>query len=157
MSSHTAPLLLSPTEVRDLSESSQLVSLLDASWFMPNSPRNPYEEFLAKRIPGAQFLDLDLVASPHELGLKHMIPPSQVFADACGMTIKPILCSVVLRSDTENFGIESTSHVIMSNLYNPSDLQPNPHSLTDMIVREFSLLRALFSCSGPTATKNLAS
>lgn len=57
---------------------------------MPNSPRKPYEEFLAKRIPGAQFLDLDHVASSHELGLKHMMPHSQVFADACGMIVKPV-------------------------------------------------------------------
>lgn len=76
---------------------------------MPNSPRNPYEEFLAKRIPGAQFLDLDLVASPHELGLKHMIPPSQVFADAC-----------------ENFGIESTSHVI---IYDSAGVFSSPRAL----------------------------
>ncbi|KAG6911777.1 hypothetical protein DXG01_000023 [Tephrocybe rancida] len=54
---------------------------------MPNSPRRPREEFLSKRIPGAQFLDLDEVASPHELGLKHMMPQERVFADACGMTI----------------------------------------------------------------------
>jgi thiosulfate/3-mercaptopyruvate sulfurtransferase len=89
MSSQTIPLLLSPIEVRDLAESSQPISLLDASWFMPNSPRKPYEEFLTKRIPGAQFLDLDHVSSSHELGLKHMMPPSQVFADACGMA-RPI-------------------------------------------------------------------
>lgn len=52
---------------------------------MPNSPRRPSEEFQKKRIPGAQFLDLDEVASPHELGLKHMIPSGRQFADACGI------------------------------------------------------------------------
>ena len=89
MSSHAIPLLLSPTQVHDLIESSQHgLSLLDASWFMPNSPRKPYEEFLAGRIPGAQFLDLDQVASLHELGLKHMMPPSRVFANACGTIVK---------------------------------------------------------------------
>lgn len=51
---------------------------------MPNSTRSAREEFLVKRIPGAQFLDLDIVASPHELGLKHMMPSNQVFANACG-------------------------------------------------------------------------
>lgn len=89
MSSHAIPLLLSPAQVHDLIESSQHgVSLLDASWFMPDSPRKPYEEFLAGRIPGAQFLDLDQVASLHELGLKHMMPPSRVFANACGTIVK---------------------------------------------------------------------
>lgn len=52
---------------------------------MPNSPRKPHEEFLSKRLRGAKFLDLDEVASPNELGLKHMMPHERVFADACGM------------------------------------------------------------------------
>lgn len=52
---------------------------------MPNSPRRPFQEFREKRIPGARFLDLDEVASPHGLGLKHMMPSERVFADACGL------------------------------------------------------------------------
>jgi len=52
---------------------------------MPNSPRNARNEFLQKRIPGAQYLDLDEVASTHELGLKHMMPDGETFAKACGM------------------------------------------------------------------------
>jgi thiosulfate/3-mercaptopyruvate sulfurtransferase len=79
----TAPLLVSPKELYELNNSP--VKILDATWFMPGSPRNPKEEFMAKRIPGAQFLDLDIVASDHELGLKHMMPSGRVFADACGM------------------------------------------------------------------------
>jgi thiosulfate/3-mercaptopyruvate sulfurtransferase len=51
---------------------------------MPNSPRDPNKEFSQRRIPTARFLDLDEVASPHALGLKHMIPDGQTFADACG-------------------------------------------------------------------------
>lgn len=79
-----APYLLSPSQLRESLSSGQGVSVLDASWFMPNSPRKPYEEFKKKRIPGAQFLDLDEVASSHELGLKHMMPSEKVFAEACG-------------------------------------------------------------------------
>jgi len=78
-----APYLLSPSSLRD-AISSGGVSVLDASWFMPNSPRRPLQEFRAKRIAGARFLDLDEVASPHELGLKHMMPSERLFADACG-------------------------------------------------------------------------
>jgi thiosulfate/3-mercaptopyruvate sulfurtransferase len=52
---------------------------------MPNSPRNAREEFLSKRVGGANFLDLDEVASPSDLGLKHMMPEERVFADACGI------------------------------------------------------------------------
>lgn len=89
----STPLLLSPSQLQQLllSESptdsaTKQVSILDSSWFMPNSPRKANEEFQEKRIPGAQFLDLDEVSSPHELGLKHMIPSERHFTDACGMT-----------------------------------------------------------------------
>ena len=84
--SSSAPLLLSPEQVRALVDKPDLppVSLVDSSWFMPNSPRNAKQEFLAKRIPGSQFLDLDEVANAHELGLKHMMPDKETFALACG-------------------------------------------------------------------------
>lgn len=78
-----APLLLSPKQVHEISKRDQ-VALLDASWFMPNSPRNARADFDNKRLPGAQFLDLDEVASSHELGLKHMMPEPRVFAEAFG-------------------------------------------------------------------------
>lgn len=84
----TVPYLLSPSNLRDV-VSSGSVAVLDASWFMPNSPRRPFQEFQAKRIPGAQFLDLDEVASSHELGLKHMMPSERLFADACGLFFIP--------------------------------------------------------------------
>jgi len=58
---------------------------------MPNSPRKAYDEFLTKRIPSSQYLDLDVVASPHELGLKHMMPDGRVFANACGMSLQAVL------------------------------------------------------------------
>ena len=85
--SSIAPLLLSPKQVVDLTKSSTPVTVLDSTWFMPNSPRNAKAEYLAERIPGSQFLDLDEVASPHELGLKHMMPDSKTFAKACGMCV----------------------------------------------------------------------
>ena len=78
------PLVLSPQEVNNLHHSKAPIAFLDATWFMPNSTRGAREEFLVRRIPGAQFLDLDAVASPHELGLKHMMPSNEVFAKACG-------------------------------------------------------------------------
>lgn len=85
--SSIAPLLLSPKQVTDLKKSSTPVIILDSTWFMPNSPRNAKTEYLSKRIPGSQFIDLDEVASPHELGLKHMMPDSNTFASACGMWV----------------------------------------------------------------------
>ncbi|KAF8895053.1 Rhodanese-like domain-containing protein [Gymnopilus junonius] len=97
MSPIVAPLLLSPRQANDYLKSKEAyVTFLDASWFMPNSPRNAKQEFLGKRIPGSQFLDLDEVASPSELGLKHMMPDNHTFARAC-----------------ENLGISPATHVVI--------------------------------------------
>ena len=76
------PLTLTPNQLRGLELGS--VSILDASWHMPNSPRKAREEWLQMRVPGSRFLDLDEVASQHPLGLKHMMPSPEVFARACG-------------------------------------------------------------------------
>ncbi|KAJ8588195.1 Rhodanese-like protein [Rhizopogon salebrosus TDB-379] len=109
----STPLLLSPSQLQaslpSRSGDSQQVAILDSSWFMPNSPRKPNEEFQKKRVPGAQFLDLDEVASPHELGLKHMIPSERQFADAC-----------------EAFGIGPSCHVI---LYDTHGVFSSPRAL----------------------------
>ncbi|KAG2109575.1 Rhodanese-like domain-containing protein [Suillus discolor] len=114
--SMSTPLLLSPSQLQQLllSESptdsaTKQISILDSSWFMPNSPRKANEEFQEKRIPGAQFLDLDEVSSPHDLGLKHMIPSERHFTDVC-----------------EEFGIDPTSHVI---LYDTHGVFSSPRAL----------------------------
>ena len=84
-SSSSTPLVLSPSQAHALIQSKKpFVRLLDATWFMPNTPRNARQEFASSRLPGAQFLDLDDIASSHALGLKHMMPAERVFADACG-------------------------------------------------------------------------
>lgn len=86
MSMHSkASLLVTPKALQDLRSSGAVdVNILDASWFMPNSPRNASQEFIEKRIPGSRYLDLDEVAAPNELGLKHMMPSAEVFSDALG-------------------------------------------------------------------------
>ncbi|KNZ71476.1 Putative 3-mercaptopyruvate sulfurtransferase [Termitomyces sp. J132] len=104
-----APLLLAPKQAHSLKNENKNVSFLDASWFMPDSPRRPRQEFISKRIPGAQFLDLDEVSSPHELGLKHMMPEERVFADAC-----------------EKFGIEKETHVV---IYDTHGVFSSPRAL----------------------------
>ncbi|EIM92754.1 thiosulfate sulfurtransferase [Stereum hirsutum FP-91666 SS1] len=79
------PLLISPKELTELfrtAGSAEDISVLDASWHMPNSPLNAKEEFLKKRIPGARYFDLDDIASPNELGLKHMMPTGEIFGAA---------------------------------------------------------------------------
>lgn len=77
-SQNVAPLLVSPLNV------TKDAVFVDASWYMPNSPRKAREDFLKKRLPQARFLDLDEVAKEHELGLKHMMPEPEVFAKYCG-------------------------------------------------------------------------
>ena len=111
------PLVLSSKQLYDLYQSgfkNEGVSVLDASWHMPTSPRNARQEFIQKRIPGAQYLDLDEVASSHELGLKHMMPSPEVFAQACG---KFIIQSLRSTHDSficlEQLGISRDSHVVM--------------------------------------------
>ena len=82
-----APFLLTPRELKSAvasTDAGKNVVTLDASWHMPNSPRRGGEEYKTKHLPGARFLDLDAVASPHELGLKHMLPSPEQFAKACG-------------------------------------------------------------------------
>ncbi|KAI8873473.1 Rhodanese-like protein [Ramicandelaber brevisporus] len=49
------------------------VKVLDGSWHMPNSGRNPRAEYLTKRIPGARFFDIDDVKD-HSNPLPHMLP-----------------------------------------------------------------------------------
>lgn len=92
------PLVLSPRQLRDIQVSDpSSLSILDASWHMPNSPRKANAEFLQKHIPGARLLNLDKVASPHDLGLMHMMPSGKVFAEACGA---PKLSPSILTQQT---------------------------------------------------------
>ncbi|KAI0728635.1 Rhodanese-like protein [Fomitopsis betulina] len=101
------PLTLTPSQLRALEPGS--VSILDASWHMPNSPRKARHEWLQMRIPGSRFLDLDEVASQHTLGLKHMMPSPEVFAQAC-----------------ENLGISPQSHVV---IYDTHGVFSSPRAL----------------------------
>ncbi|KLO20410.1 thiosulfate sulfurtransferase [Schizopora paradoxa] len=105
-----APLLLSPQELENISASKKDVVALDVSWFMPNSPRNPNEEFEQKRLPvNARRFDLDEVASSHPLGLKHMMPSASQFAGAC-----------------EKLGISPSTHVV---LYDTQGVFSSPRAL----------------------------
>ena len=113
-SQNVAPLLVSPSNV------TKDAVFVDASWHMPNSPRKAREEFLKKRLPQARFLDLDEVAKEHNLGLKHMIPDPEVFAEFCGEYHRyisiPATCSPVTDTShrsLERSGISKTSPVVL--------------------------------------------
>jgi len=64
------------TEIR-----SPTLRILDASWHMPATGRNGRAEFATKRIPGAQFFDIDGTAD-HATPLPHMLPTPTDFAKA---------------------------------------------------------------------------
>ncbi|KAF7339667.1 hypothetical protein MSAN_02181700 [Mycena sanguinolenta] len=103
-------MLLSPSRLHQILKSDAAKTVvLDSTWFMPNSSRIAAAEFSTKRIPGSRFLDLDEVASPHELGLKHMLPSGEVFARAC-----------------EKFGIGRSSRVV---IYDTHGVFSSPRAL----------------------------
>lgn len=94
--SKQSTLLITPAALaEDLKKTPERVKILDATWFMPNlvPPRDPQAELLAgPRISGVTgFWDVDDVADKtHPLGLKHMMPSPERFAEACcGCRIKP--------------------------------------------------------------------
>jgi thiosulfate/3-mercaptopyruvate sulfurtransferase len=71
------------------------LSVFDASWFMPGSPRDPALEYAAGHIPGAVRFDLDAIAD-HSSGLPHMMAEPADFAVA-----------------VRRLGVEATSTVVV--------------------------------------------
>src|SRR5215813_13386546 len=55
------------------------IRVLDATWFMPNDPRNARALYDERRIPGALFFDIDAIADTSS-GLPHMLPAPEMFA-----------------------------------------------------------------------------
>ena len=57
----------------------QGLRIIDGSWYLPGSGRDPAAEYAAGHIPGAVFLDLDAI-SDLTTPLPHMLPPADIFA-----------------------------------------------------------------------------
>ncbi len=53
--------------------------ILDGNWYLPNDPRDPYEEYLQARIPGAIYFDIDKI-SDKSSSLPHMLPSPEQFS-----------------------------------------------------------------------------
>jgi len=53
--------------------------VIDATWFLPNDPRDARAEHLAARIPGAIFFDIDEIADTAS-PLPHMLPSPEKFS-----------------------------------------------------------------------------
>jgi thiosulfate/3-mercaptopyruvate sulfurtransferase len=75
---------------------------LCAAWFMPNDPRRRtgLASFLAARIPGARFLDIDAVCDTSS-PLPHMLPAAPEFARAMGRLGLRVDDTVVFYDDAE--------------------------------------------------------
>ncbi len=56
--------------------------ILDASWYLPGTGRDPYAEYQAAHIPGARFFDIDEI-SDRASALPHMAPPPEKFMSRC--------------------------------------------------------------------------
>ena len=54
---------------------------IDASWYLPDSRRDPAAEYEAGHIPGAIFFDLDAHSDP-ATSLPHMLPSAESFTEA---------------------------------------------------------------------------
>ena len=59
------------------------VVVIDASWYMPNEPRDPRAEYLAGHIPGAVFFGIDEIAD-RKTDLPHMLPLPEQFGAQVG-------------------------------------------------------------------------
>ncbi|CAG8508238.1 17947_t:CDS:2 [Funneliformis caledonium] len=59
------------------------IILLDGSWHMPNANRDPYKEYLEKRIKNARFFGIDEIKDINT-DLPHMLPSPAEFAKAVG-------------------------------------------------------------------------
>ena len=55
------------------------VVVLDGNWYLPNDPRDAYEEYLQAHIPGAIFFDIDAI-SDKSSPLPHMLPSPEQFS-----------------------------------------------------------------------------
>lgn len=63
--------------------SRQSIIPIDATWFMPNVPRNAFEEYKKTRIPNAGFFNLDVVSDTTS-PFPHMLPSVSTFKTEMG-------------------------------------------------------------------------
>ena len=61
------------------------VRILDASWHMPSTGRNPMDEFLNIHIQNANFFDLDKTSNQSS-NLPHMLPEKKKLGEICFRT-----------------------------------------------------------------------
>jgi len=75
------------------------IVIVDATYHLPNVPRDAHAEYEREHIPGAVFFDIDRISDPAS-DLPHMLPPPAAFATAM-----------------EALGIGSDDHVVAYDTY----------------------------------------
>jgi len=76
------PALISASQLRAALGDRELV-VFDATYYLPNEGKDAAELFDAAHIPGAQFIDLDMVSDP-DSSLPHMLPKPEAFSQMMG-------------------------------------------------------------------------
>lgn len=80
------------------------LKVVDASWYLPGSGRDPGAEYVAGHIPGAAYFDLDAI-SDRTTPLPHMLPAAAEFA---------VRMSALGLSDTDQIVVYDDSGVNLS-------------------------------------------
>lgn len=108
--------LSSLVSVKELQSALGSVKILDGSWHMPNTNRDPYQEYLNKRIVGSQFFGIDTIKDT-TIDLPHMLPSPTLFANAVGMYLVNIISFLNLIDTIKTFigklGIDQNDHVVV--------------------------------------------
>ncbi|NNF26076.1 MAG: 3-mercaptopyruvate sulfurtransferase [Gemmatimonadetes bacterium] len=79
--------------------------VLDGSWYLPSSGRDPAREFRAAHIPGARFFDVDACSDP-EADLPHTVPHPERFA-ACAEALGVSNRSAVVVYDASGVNLSA--------------------------------------------------
>jgi thiosulfate/3-mercaptopyruvate sulfurtransferase len=74
------PFIISADALHDLLGKPQ-VRIVDASWYLPAQNRDAKSEYIAQRIPGAVFFDIDTICD-RQSALPHMMPDAETFSSA---------------------------------------------------------------------------
>jgi thiosulfate/3-mercaptopyruvate sulfurtransferase len=87
MSAPTDPMISTEQLQAELDAPDMVV--VDASWFMPGTPRDARAEYAQRHIPGAVFFDIDEITD-HSSPLPHMLPdPSEFAVHARRLGVEP--------------------------------------------------------------------
>lgn len=100
--------LISPSELRSLTQSEDNVVLLDCSWF--SADRNAKEEFLKEHIPGAQFFDI-MECRDKTSGQPYTLPDKETFESYVGALGVSNDSKVVLYDNNPKFALYTAPRV----------------------------------------------